>query len=922
MKHSKAYPYLKALLAALIEAAPNWAKAPGKFVETLAGELKDKGEDEVRKLGQEVEGISKAELRAIIKEAGCEVEEKIDSVVEAVESIPEILRVVNFRFDRVDEKNEEIIALIEKLSAQWHGKFNIGKQEAKTIYTAETIHIHGVAEQTPAPVPDLLKQQIMLSKLPVTDSELFGRDEELALLDEAWEDEKCKVFVFVAWGGVGKSALVNEWLNRMSDDGFRGAKRVYGWSFYSQGTKEQGGATSDGFIIDALKWFGDEGMALSKKTGREKALRLVELIRKERTLLVLDGLEPLQYPPGPMGGRLKDEAVSIILRNLAKSNPGLCVVTTREEVKDVEGAVGHGVRRVDLESLSKEAGAEVLRNKGVVGTDKELEDTSKEFGGHALALNLLGSYLAVVHKGEVRKKDLVPALTDEEEKGGHARRVMESYEIWLKGSAELDILNLMGLFDRPAGIGAVDVLRGGDVIAGLNDELVGLDEAKWKYALKYLRDLGLLAKEDGEGDEGGAVLDCHPLVREHFGAKLKKDTPEAWRAGHERLYEYYKGLPEKLYGKELPDTVEEMEPLFRAVYHGCQTGKVQETFYDVYWDRIQQGNSKHAETKLGIFGSLLGAISNFIPKLWDGPETNLNDSAKAFVLNQAGFFLRAVGRLNEAAEPMKAGTKLRVKQEKWENAASAAGNVSELYLALGDVGKAEAFGERAIEYADKSGDEGQRVNSRTVYGDALHQAGDVEGAKELFREAERMQAEWQRSYPLLYSLRGYQYSDLLGGEGECENVLERARQTLEWAKQAQEASLLDIALGSLSIGRALMGLAVRDGGDWDEVGEWLDKAVDGLRAAGEQEFIVCGLLGRAAMYRCRGMYDEAWRDLEEAFEIAERGGMKLHLVDYHLEAGRVCVAQGDTERAKEFYEAARLLIEETGYHRRDGERFK
>ena len=46
--------------------------------------------------------------------------------------------------------------------------------------------------------------------------------------------------------------------------------------------------------------------------------------------------------------------------------------------------------------------------------------------------------------------------------------------------------------------------------------------------------------------------------------------------------------------------------------------------------------------------------------------------------------------------------------------------------------------------------------------------------------------------------------------------------------------------------------------------------------------------------------------------------MKLFLVDYNLEAWRVCVAQGD-ERAKEFHETAKRLIAETGYHRRDGE---
>ena len=44
MKESKIYPYLKALLEALIEAAPNWAKAPGRFFSSLSEQLKNQKE--------------------------------------------------------------------------------------------------------------------------------------------------------------------------------------------------------------------------------------------------------------------------------------------------------------------------------------------------------------------------------------------------------------------------------------------------------------------------------------------------------------------------------------------------------------------------------------------------------------------------------------------------------------------------------------------------------------------------------------------------------------------------------------------------------------------------------------------------------------------------------------------------------------
>ena len=67
------------------------------------------------------------------------------------------------------------------------------------------------------------------------------------------------------------------------------------------------------------------------------------------------------------------------------------------------------------------------------------------------------------------------------------------------------------------------------------------------------------------------------------------------------------------------------------------------------------------------------------------------------------------------------------------------------------------------------------------------------------------------------------------------------------------------------------------------------------------------------------MFDEAQRDLEDAYEMTERGGMKLFMVDYNLEAGRVCAAEGDDDEARRHFEKAKVGIEETGYHRRDGE---
>lgn len=120
---------------------------------------------------------------------------------------------------------------------------------------------------------------------------LFGRAQELQLLDEAWAIRNCRILNFVAQGGTGKSALFNHWLRTMQSDHFRGAGRVLAHSFYSQGTGERV-TSADQFINFALGWFGERDF--EQRSPWDKGKRLAQLVNEHRTLLILDGLEPLQ----------------------------------------------------------------------------------------------------------------------------------------------------------------------------------------------------------------------------------------------------------------------------------------------------------------------------------------------------------------------------------------------------------------------------------------------------------------------------------------------------------------------------------------------------------------------------------------------------------------------------------------------------
>src|ERR1700746_1048234 len=349
-------------------------------------------------------------------------------------------------------------------------------------------------DTTRHPPKRLGPEKISVARLPITGSDVFGREEDVAFLDDAWANQHINIVTIVAWAGVGKSTLVNHWLGRVAAAHYRSAELVFGWSFYRQGTSG-GTSSADEFFDATLAWFGDPDPRIG--TAWEKGERLANLIAHRRTLLVLDGLEPLQNPPGPQEGRLREPSLQALLRELAAFNTGLCVIATRIPVADIADHERASALRRDLEQLSSEAGAKLLRALGVEGPEAELRSASDEFSGHCLALTLLGSYLSDAYKGDIRRREEVSArLAHDLRQGAHARKVMESYQSWLGEGPELAILRMLGLFDRPADEKVIRALLRASAIPGLTDSLTNLSPTEWRTIISKLRRARLLAGED------------------------------------------------------------------------------------------------------------------------------------------------------------------------------------------------------------------------------------------------------------------------------------------------------------------------------------------------------------------------------------------------------------------------------------------
>jgi predicted ATPase len=641
-------------------------------------------------------------------------------------------------------------------------------------------------------------KRISVARLPITGSDVFGREEDLAFLDAAAADPRVNVVSIVAWAGVGKSTLVNCWLRRIAAEEYRSAEFVFGWSFYRQGTSGQS-SSADEFVDTALAWFGDPDPRVG--TAWEKGERLAKLIADHRTLLVLDGLEPLQHPPGPQEGRLREPALQALLRELAAFNRGLCIVVTRLPVADIAEHEGASALRRELERLPSDAGAKLLRALGVKGREVELRTASDEFLGHCLALTLLGSYLTDAYAGDIRCRGEVSArLVDDARQGAHARKVMESYQSWLGEGPELAVLRLLGLFDRPADEKALGALLKPPAIRGLTESLTNLSQSGRRTIFARLRRARLLA---GEDPHNPGQLDTHPLIREYFGEQLRSQQTEAWKECNQRLFTHYRAL-----APQLPETFREMEPLFAAVICGCNAGLYREALHEVYIPRIQRGNACFAANVLGARGALLSVLAHFFEAgRWgsiveEGTERrSLTPEDQLFLLMQAGLYLTLTRGLGT--------TEARVCYERAEPLCHSLNRPELLYsglmnqwvfsLATNRLTVTMQIAKRVFLLAQKQNDLALMIGAYRAVAAALYFLGDFEAARHNARcglqiwHSGSVQSSVEEVYaPPVICLMVEALSDWhLGETGSCQATIGRA---ISLAKQLNDTHALAAAL--------------------------------------------------------------------------------------------------------------------------------
>jgi WD40 repeat protein/transcriptional regulator with XRE-family HTH domain len=268
--------------------------------------------------------------------------------------------------------------------------------------------------------------------------ELRGRATELGLLRNWVVDEHCRLVVLLGMGGIGKTVLAT----RLAVDVAAEFDFVYWRSL-------RNGRPAGDWLAGAVQHLSAHRQTPAADDG-DRLDQLVELLRVQRCLLILDNLETV-LESGLSAPRYRDEfgGYRDVLRRVAEvSHQGCVLVTSREKPPEVGRWEGQRApaRSLRLGGLDNQAGRALLETTGL-SVDEALSDRLvRRYSGNALALKIVADTIAEIFGG-----DIEAFLSQTVAVFGDIRRLLDGHLERLS-SLELEILYRLAIEREPVAL--------------------------------------------------------------------------------------------------------------------------------------------------------------------------------------------------------------------------------------------------------------------------------------------------------------------------------------------------------------------------------------------------------------------------------------------------------------------------------------
>jgi tetratricopeptide (TPR) repeat protein len=715
----------------------------------------------------------------------------------------------------------------------------------------------------------------------------------LETITDWYTNPEVRIGALIGWGGVGKSAIVRNWYDTLDSNAIK-PDGIFWWGFYRNAYLEQ--------FLNALLRYVSQGQIEPEtiKSTWEKTDRIKEYIHQGAYLIILDGLEQMQKSAsGDEFGKMIHRECTELLHYLADVPKGLCLITTRYPLKDLDEWYERSYKNLPLIDLSIPDSLLMLRRRGVKGSEEEMTEVIRRYKGHALSLTSVAGYLNRYYDGDIKQAPEVEFILGDRERFKDVNKLLRKYAEKMSASERI-FLKIFSLFRREitendfAGVFRHEIEG-----TKFNEELVKMSELDFKDLINGLVDWRLISY-----DKTKKAYTTHPLIKGYFESDFDDKIK---RLCHKRIYQYFGE-----YAPDRPETLEEMQPLFEQVYHGCAAGLYDEVFNYVYWEKIHRKDEHFMYHKLGAWETNLSLVKNFFPEgdLSQMPLVS-KKSAQSWHLNEAGLALLHIGRPKEAEEPFLTGLQMDIKDKNWIYASKEYQNLAELQFRTGELKSGLESAQKGVDASEKAKSDWDIWVSKADLAWVLHLLGKSEEAEKEFRQADELVKK--TSGYRLYGFSGNNYADFLISINKIYDAFELVKQNLEICQRNN-------FINSITRCHLCLGAIERIKGNPKEAEDHLQKALEIARKVGVPDIEIEALLesGRLQLDMERHE-EEAIRDAKEVLKICNWTGFKLYEPEAEIVLSKAYLALNDVEQAKNFAHSAYEKAIGMNYHWQEGD---
>ena len=536
-------------------------------------------------------------------------------------------------------------------------------------------HVHQIA--TP-PEPYVAHPYTLLQT-----AEVIGRHRELNVLTD-WvtgsetRTGRARVMIFVAIGGMGKSAVTWKWFNDVAPQAMRPLSGRVWWSFY------ESDARFDNFVTRTLAYVSCRPLEqIEEMRAQEREDELLDWLDQEPYLVVLDGLErlllayaradaahlvddgldrdtanfvagALGLPPGAATSftgqsRLRmaaDPRVSHFLRRLTTLRKSRVLSTSRLfplEIQTVTNEPVDGAATYFVTGLDDDDAVNLWRAFGVTGGREELVKLFRTFDNYPLLIRALA--------GEVARFRAAPGDFNAWRQAHQefdpfrlplVQRKSHVLQYALSGLTGIDnqVLRTIAAFRAPAPYDTLAALLVGR-------DKVCADEIVLDTVLTDLEDRGMVG-----WDRRGNRYDLHPVVR---GVAWTALDPDARQDIYQSLASHFEALP--VVDQDAVKSIDDLTGLIELYHTLLNLKRPTEATDILYSSLIQAGLAIWAFHELTEFTEMFAGNPELVQIVKDEngeelPMTMTFLGILYFLSGNYGRALAALGSLDSALAEM------------------------------------------------------------------------------------------------------------------------------------------------------------------------------------------------------------------------------------------------------------------------------